>query len=160
MNTMILTGGNTFGGGEGGNIGIGFAVPSNLAKTVMDQIMKNGKVSRGYFSVSVQELTPDLASQFGLKNAHGAIFSETVHGGPGDKAGLKSGDVITAIDGKEVQNSDDLTMDVISHSPGSTVSFKCCSRWQADGGKGHVNSTARGRGIVQRKRRWRRQSTG
>lgn len=123
MNTMILTGGNTFGGGEGGNIGIGFAVPSNLAKTVMDQIMKNGKVSRGYLGVSLQELTPDLASQFGLKNAHGAIVSETVHGGPGDKAGLKSGDVITAIDGKEVQSSDDLTMDVISHAPGSTVTL-------------------------------------
>lgn len=122
MNTMILTGGNSF-GGEGGNIGIGFAVPSNMAKSVVDQIMKNGKVSRGYMGVSLQELTPDLANQFGLKNAHGAIVSETVHGGPGDKAGLKSGDVITAIDGKEVQSSDDLTMDVISHSPGSTVTL-------------------------------------
>ena len=122
MNTMILTGGNSF-GGEGGNIGIGFAVPSNLAKSVADQIMKNGKVSRGYMGVSLQELTPDLATQFGLKNAHGAIVAETVRGGPGDKAGLKMGDVITAIDGKEVLSSDDLTMDVISHSPGSTVTL-------------------------------------
>ncbi len=123
MNTMILTGGNTFGGGEGGNIGIGFAVPSNLAKSVIDQIMKNGKVSRGYMGVKLQELTPDLANQFGLKDAHGAIVSEADHGGPGDKAGLKSGDVITAIDGKKIEGSDDLTMDVISHAPGTTVAL-------------------------------------
>jgi Do/DeqQ family serine protease len=122
MNTMILTGGSSF-GEEGGNIGIGFAVPSNLAKSVMDQIMKTGKVSRGYMGVTLQPLTTDLAQQFGLKDSHGAIVGDVTSGGPGDKAGLKQGDVITAIDGKHVDGADDLTMDVISHAPGSTVTL-------------------------------------
>jgi Do/DeqQ family serine protease len=123
MNTMILTGGGGF-GGEGGNIGIGFAVPSNMAKQVMDQIMKTGKVSRGYMGVTLQNLNAELAPQFGLKATdHGAIVADVTAGAPGSKAGLKSGDVITAIDGKKVDGSDDLTMDVISHAPGSTVTL-------------------------------------
>jgi serine protease Do len=123
MNTAILTGGGASFGGESGSIGIGFAVPSNLAKSVMDQIMKNGKVSRGYMGVTLQNVTPDLAQQFGLHEPHGAIVADVTPGGPGAKAGLKSGDVITAIDGKKVEGSDDLTMNVVSHTPGSTVSL-------------------------------------
>ncbi len=122
MNTMILTGNSSF-GGEAGNVGIGFAVPSNMAKQVMDQIEKNGKVSRGYMGVTLQNMTPELAPQFGLKEAKGAIVGDVTPGAPGSKAGLKSGDVITAIDGKKVEGSDDLTMDVISHAPGSTVTL-------------------------------------
>ena len=122
MNTMILTGGSSF-GGEGGNVGIGFAVPSNMAKQVMDQIMKSGKVSRGYMGVTLGVLTPDLAKAFGAKNNHGAVVGDVTPGAPGDKAGLKSGDVITAIDGKSVEGPDDLTMNVISHAPGSTVTL-------------------------------------
>jgi serine protease Do len=123
MNTMILTGGGASFGGEGGNVGIGFAVPSNMAKQVMDQIMKTGKVSRGYMGVSLQSVTPDLAQQFGLKEPHGAIVGDVTTGAPGSRAGLKSGDVITAIDGKKIEGSDDLTMDVVSHAPGSTVTL-------------------------------------
>jgi len=122
MNTMILTGGSSF-GGEGGNIGIGFAVPSNLAKSVMEQIEKTGKVSRGYIGVSLQTLTPELAQHFGVKSAKGALVADVTPNSPGAKAGLKQGDVITAIDGKKVESSDDLTMDVISHVPGSTVTL-------------------------------------
>ena len=122
MNTMILTGGSSF-GGEGGNVGIGFAVPSNMAKQVMDQIMKTGKVSRGYMGVTLENLNPDLAKAFNVKEAHGAVIGDVTPGAPGDKAGLKSGDVITAIDGKKVEGPDDLTMDVISHAPGSKVTL-------------------------------------
>lgn len=124
MNTMILTGGGggSF-GGEAGNIGIGFAVPANLAKSVMDQIEKTGKVQRGYIGVSLQPMNPDLAKQFGIENAKGALVADVTPNSPGAKAGLKQGDVITAIDGKKVEGSDDLTMDVISHEPGSTVSL-------------------------------------
>jgi Do/DeqQ family serine protease len=123
MNTMILTGGGSSFGGEAGNIGIGFAVPSNMAKQVMDQIMKNGKVSRGYLGATLQNVTPENAPLLGLKEPHGALIADVAPGGPGDKAGLKSGDVITAMDGKRVEGSDDLTMDVISHTPGSSVSL-------------------------------------
>jgi Do/DeqQ family serine protease len=122
MNTMILTGGSSF-GGEGGNIGIGFAVPSNMAKNVMDQLIKNGKVSRGYMGVFLQELNPALAQQFGLKNDEGALVGSISPNSPGEKAGLKTGDVITGIDGKQVKNADELTADVISHEPGSTVAL-------------------------------------
>lgn len=122
MNTAILSGGSSF-GGEGGNIGIGFAVPSNLARQVADQLMKSGKVSRGYMGVSLGNITPESAPLFGLKDAKGATVGDVTPGAPGAKAGLQSGDVITAIDGKKVDGSDDLTMDVISHKPGDTVTL-------------------------------------
>jgi serine protease Do len=85
MNTMILTGGSSF-GGEGGNVGIGFAVPSNMAKQVMDQIMKNGKVSRGYMGVTLGNLTPDLAKAFSVKQGHGAVVGDITPGAPGSMA--------------------------------------------------------------------------
>jgi serine protease Do len=122
MNTAILAGNSGF-GGEGGNIGIGFAVPSNLAKQVADQLMKGGKVSRGYMGVRLQSLNLDMAEAMHLKDAKGAVVSSLSAGEPGAKAGLQQGDVITAIDGKKVEGSDDLTMDVISHAPGSTVTL-------------------------------------
>jgi serine protease Do len=122
MNTMILTNGNSF-GGEAGNVGIGFAVPSNLAKQVLDQLMRNGKVSRGYMGVTLSTVTREIAPQFGLKEPRGALINDVSPDAPGAKAGLKSGDVITAIDGKQVIGSDDATMDVIGKQPGSTVSL-------------------------------------
>jgi Do/DeqQ family serine protease len=126
MNTMILTGGggNVFGGGEGGNVGIGFAVPSNLAKQVMDQIEKNGKVSRGYLGAELGNVTQEMAPHLGLKpGQEGAYIANVTPNGPGAKAGLQSGDVVTGIDGRSVRGSDDLTMNVISHAPGSRVSL-------------------------------------
>ncbi|HLH01921.1 MAG TPA: Do family serine endopeptidase [Bryobacteraceae bacterium] len=124
INTMILTGGGgggMFGGGEGGNIGIGFAVPSNLAKQVMDQIEKNGKVSRGYLGALLGPVTPEMVPQFGLKDAKGALVDQVTPNTPAEKAGLKMGDVIVAIDGKPVNSMDDATMTIISKSPGTTV---------------------------------------
>ena len=124
INTMILTGGgNSAFGGEGGNIGIGFAVPSNMAKQVMDQIEKNGKVTRGYIGALIGTLTPELAPQFGAKDLKGALISQVTPGGPAEKAGLKMGDVVTAIDGKPVATGDELTMAVIARSPGSNVTL-------------------------------------
>ncbi|MDQ2842852.1 MAG: Do family serine endopeptidase [Acidobacteriota bacterium] len=126
INTMILTGGGgngMFGGGEGGNIGIGFAVPSNMAKGVMEQLEKGGKVSRGYMGATLQAVTPDMGPLLGLKESKGAIVSQVEPDGPAAKSGLKPGDVITAIDGTKVTSSEDLTMDVISHNPGSTVNL-------------------------------------
>lgn len=122
MNTAILSGGSSF-GGEGGNIGIGFAVPSNMARQVTDQLMKSGKVSRGYLGVALQQISAEQAPFFGLKDGKGAIVSQVTDGGPGAKAGLKTGDVITAIDGKKVDGSDDLTMSVVAKAPGSTATL-------------------------------------
>ncbi len=121
MNTMILTGGNSGFGGEGGSIGIGFAVPSNMARQVFDQLVKNGKVSRGYMGVSLADISADTARLLDVKGAHGAEVSTVNKGGPGDKAGLKAGDIIVAIDGKPINSADELTMAVIGHQPGQTV---------------------------------------
>jgi len=161
MNTMILTGGSSM-GGEGGNVGIGFAVPSNMAKQVMDQIIKTGKVSRGYMGVSLQNLSPDLAASLGLKDSKGAVVGDITPGAPGEKAGLKSMDVITAINGKKVDGNNDLTMDVVSHQPGETVTLDVVRDgkpitvqvtlgqrpsgvgWDKNGGKGEDNDSDKG----------------
>jgi Do/DeqQ family serine protease len=120
MNTMIISGNSGF-GGEGGSVGIGFAVPSNMAKQVFDQLVKSGKVSRGYMGVSLGDVSADTARMLDLKGARGAEVSLVNKGGPGEKAGLKPGDIIVAIDGKPINSSDELTMAVISHQPGQTV---------------------------------------
>ena len=89
----------------GGNMGIGFAIPSNMAKNVMDSLIKTGKVVRGYLGVSIQDVNPKIAKQFGLDKAQGALVGDVVSDSPADKAGIKSGDVIVRFDGKAVENS-------------------------------------------------------
>lgn len=123
MNTMILTGGGASFGGEAGNIGIGFAVPSNLTKQVMDQLVKGGKVSRGYIGVTLEGVNPELAQQFGLKDTHAAVITQVVPGKPGANAGLQVGDAIVGIDGQKIEDSNDLTLKVTEHAPGSTVAL-------------------------------------
>ena len=81
MNTAIIAGNSGF-GGEGGNVGIGFAVPVNMARQVMDQLIKNGKVSRGFIGVTLEPINADLAQQFGLSNTNGAIVTEVTPGQP------------------------------------------------------------------------------
>ncbi len=122
MNTMILTGGSSF-GGEGGSVGIGFAVPSNLAKQVMDQIEKNGKVSRGYLGASLQNVDSENAPLLGLKDPHGALVGDVTGGGPGAKAGLKPGDVITAIDGKPITSTAQFIQTVDNFPPGTAITL-------------------------------------
>lgn len=123
INTAILSGGSSF-GGEGGNIGIGFAVPSNMAKQVADQLMKNGKVSRGYMGATLGPIPADAAPLLGLKDAKGAYIAGVAPNGPAAKAGLRQGDIVTAIDGQKVNSYDELTTDVISRTPGSTVTLE------------------------------------
>jgi Do/DeqQ family serine protease len=105
----------------GGNIGIGFAIPSDLAKNVMDQLIANGKVHRGQLGVSVQTLTSDLASGLGLKEVRGVLVSGVTPGGPADRAGLHSGDVITAIDGHPMDDPNALRNRVAGTAPNSQV---------------------------------------
>jgi serine protease Do len=87
---------------SGGYMGIGFAVPANMTRTVMGSLVKSGKVVRGWLGVSIQPVTPELAKQFGLKEAKGALVSEVMENSPAAKGGLQSGDIITALDGKPV----------------------------------------------------------
>jgi serine protease Do len=108
----------------GGNQGIGFAIPSGLAHTVMDSLIKEGHVTRGYLGVMIQDVTPPLAKQFQLKDSAGALVGDVVPKGPADKAGLKDGDVVVEFNGKKVVDSRHLRLAVGALKPGSTVPVK------------------------------------
>jgi serine protease Do len=103
---------------SGGFEGIGFAIPSNMAARVVDQLIKNGKVVRGWMGVNVQDLTPDLAKSFGLQLPKGALIADVTKGGPADKAGLKRGDVILTYESKEIADAAALRNAVGNTSPG------------------------------------------
>jgi len=106
---------------SGGNIGIGFAIPSNMAKAVMDQLMKTGKVRRGMLGVTIQSIDADMASSLDLPAARGAIVTSVQNGGPAERAGLKRGDVITAINKQPVVDNNVLRNIVAGLPPGSNV---------------------------------------
>jgi Do/DeqQ family serine protease len=106
---------------NGGNIGIGFAIPSDLAKSVMDQLITNGRVHRGQLGVGVQTLTSDLASGLGLKEVRGVLINSVTPRSPADRAGLRNGDVITAIDGHPVDDPNALRNRVATTAPNSQV---------------------------------------
>jgi len=108
---------------SGGNIGIGFAIPSNMAKNVMDQLVSGGAVHRGLLGVTVQGINSDIAGSLGLSEVKGALVSAVSEGGPAEKAGVKRGDVITAIDGQAVKDSNSLRNSVSRLKPGSTVNL-------------------------------------
>ncbi len=114
INSAILT-------RSGGNQGIGFAVPSNLCRWVMDSLVKNGQVERGLLGVMIQNLTPDLAKAFKLNQTTGALVGDVSPGSPADKAGLKSGDVITKFNGQPIQDASQLKLGVAETAPGSKV---------------------------------------
>jgi serine protease Do len=90
---------------SGGYMGVGFAVPSNMAKSVMDSLVKSGKVIRGWLGVSIQDVTPELAKQFALPETKGALVTDVLEDSPAAKAGLQQGDVIISFDGKPVENT-------------------------------------------------------
>ena len=106
---------------SGGNIGIGFAIPSNMAKAVMDQLLKTGKVRRGMLGVSIQPVDADLAASLDLPAARGAIVTAVSPTGPAEKAGLKRGDVIVGINNQPVGDSNVLRNLVASIAPGTNV---------------------------------------
>ena len=114
INSAILT-------RSGGNQGIGFAVPSDLCRWVMDSLVKTGHVERGLLGVMIQNLTPDLAKAFKLDRTTGALVGDVTPGSPADKAGLKSGDVITQFNGQAIQDASQLKLRVAETTPGSKV---------------------------------------
>ncbi|MBF0414339.1 MAG: DegQ family serine endoprotease [Magnetococcales bacterium] len=93
---------------SGGNMGIGFAIPINLAKSVVNQLKANGHVTRGWLGIGIQTVTPELAQALGLKDPKGALITHVMPGGPGEKAGLKTGDVILKFDGREISRMREL----------------------------------------------------
>jgi serine protease Do/serine protease DegQ len=93
---------------SGGNIGIGFAIPINMARSVMEQLIKYGEVKRGHLGAQVQNLTPDLAEAFAIKHKHGAVVTQVTPGSAAEKAGLKSGDVMVEVNGKPIKEAADV----------------------------------------------------
>ena len=116
---------------SGGNEGIGFAVPSNLARSVMEGLLKNGRVSRGFLGIGLQEVTEDLAKAFKLEGSAGALVNEVKAGGPADKAGIRNGDIVSEVGGKKVESPRELQLAVASLTPGSKVDVKIVRKGEA-----------------------------
>lgn len=114
INTAIFT-------QSGGYMGIGFAIPSNMAKSVMQNLIKHGKVIRGWIGVSIQEITPDLAKEFGATETTGALVADVMDNSPASKAKLERGDIITAYNGKTIRDPGQLRSLVAETAPGTTV---------------------------------------
>ena len=114
INSQILT-------SSGGNIGIGFAIPANMARSVMTQLIDHGEVRRGLLGVTIQPVTSDIARSLGLQHVQGALVNSVQPGGPADRAGLRRGDVITGVNGRAVKDSNELRNEVASLQPGSRV---------------------------------------
>ena len=118
INTAILS------HGSGGNEGIGFAIPVNLARSVMTQILEHGKVTRAYLGIMVQDVTPGIAKAMNLKSMTGVLVGDVNASGPAHESGLQRGDVILEVNGKPMTDSRDLRMTISMMAPDSTVDLK------------------------------------
>jgi serine protease Do len=117
INTAILS-------RSGGNVGIGFSIPVNMAKRIYTELAAKGKVTRGWLGVSIQPLTPELAQSFGLKEPAGVLIADIVQDSPAAKAGIAAGDIIVEFDGKKVDSPQDLQRVVAATTPGKGVPVK------------------------------------
>lgn len=106
---------------NGGNVGIAFAIPAATVKGIVDQLINTGTVTRGYLGVGIQDVTRDIADGVGLADAKGAIVSNVAEDGPAGPAGIKSGDIVTAVDGDKIDDALDLSRTIAGKSPDSTV---------------------------------------
>src|SRR5580765_1246736 len=117
INSQILSPG----GASGGNIGIAFSIPSNMAKSVMEQLLKDGKVHRGMLGINIQNITDDTAKALELKEKNGILVSNVKSGSAAEKAGVKRGDIITAINGEKIEDSNILRNKVAGTLPGTEI---------------------------------------
>jgi serine protease Do len=108
----------------GGSVGIGFAIPSETAASIVDSLLRNGKITRGWLGVSVQPLDDDMAHSLGLAEAHGAMVAAVVPNGPAERAGIRQGDVILKIEGASIEDSRDLTRRVGAFPVGKSAQFE------------------------------------
>jgi len=113
---------------SGGSVGIAFAIPAETVKTVVTQLKDKGSVTRGWIGVQIQPVNADIADSLGLKNAEGALVAEPQADGPAVKAGIQSGDVITAVNGQQVKDARDLAKKISSLPPGSNVKLGIVSK--------------------------------
>jgi serine protease Do len=118
INTAIIS------GNSGGNVGIGFAIPINVAKGILNDLKEKGTVTRGWLGVMIQKITPDLAESFNLDRTEGALVGDVIPNSPAEKAGIKRGDVIIRFDGHEVRTMESLPKIVGSTTPGKAVKVK------------------------------------
>jgi len=109
---------------SGGNQGIGFAVPSNLARQVMDQILKNGKVVRAYLGILPQDVTPGMAKAFGEKEACGVVVGDVTPSSPAQESGIQRGDILLELNGNPISSANQLRMNVSMMTPGTSVKVK------------------------------------
>ncbi len=116
INTAII-------GPNGGNVGIGFAIPSNMAREVMNQLREHGEVRRGQLGVLVQDLTPELAQAFNLKDRQGAVVAQVLPGSPAEKAGVRTGDIVLAVNGRAVHSANALRNAIGMTRRGATVAL-------------------------------------
>jgi serine protease Do len=118
LNTLIVT------GGLQQSAGVGFSVPINVAKEILPQLRDKGRVVRGWMGVSIQPITEDLARTYRMPEAKGAVISDVTDNSPADKAGLEPGDVVVEVDGRQVEDNNDLSRYIASKAPGTTVRLK------------------------------------
>jgi Do/DeqQ family serine protease len=116
INSQILS-------NNGGNIGIGFAIPSNMARNVLDQLVSKGRVARGMLGVGIQQVSSDIAASLGLKQVRGVLINSVTPGGPADKAGIKTGDVILQLNGKDIGDSNAFRNEIAGTAPASEVTL-------------------------------------
>ncbi len=138
LNTAIFS-------GSGGSHGIGFAIPAELAQGVMQSIIESGRVVRGWAGIEVQNLTRQLAESFELDRPRGVLVAGVMRGGPADRAGLRPGDLILAIEGEEIGNAQDLLRLVTDQAPGQTIRFSGLS----DGDRAHWELRVRERPRIE-----------
>jgi len=114
INAMIISPGQ----------GIGFAIPINLAKSIMEELIKTGKIIRPWVGIGLQDLTPELMNNFNVKEKEGALISQIYEGSPAEKADLKTGDIIIQIDGKKIKDSQDVVREVLKRQVGQKILFE------------------------------------
>ncbi|MDF1584581.1 MAG: DegQ family serine endoprotease [Methyloprofundus sp.] len=129
---------------SGGNVGIGFAIPINMAKKIMDQLLDHGEIKRGLLGVQIQDLTSDLAEAMDLAGTHGALVSRVTPDSAADKAGIKAGDVITAINGKKITGSSALRTNIGLKRVGEKVEIDLVRNKQTITLTTNIGSTASG----------------
>jgi serine protease DegQ len=115
----------------GGSQGIGFAIPVSIARQIMEQIIKSGSVTRGWVGIEVQDMTPELAESFNLKNTEGALIAGVLKGGPADAGGIRPGDILLAVNGSKVSNSASLLNLIAALKPGETTRLTVARKQQS-----------------------------